>query len=380
MKRNFYRYLLVVLFAVLFAFLFWKSERKETIPKYSDDVVLFKKGLDGNSYKIDLITRVLTPYKNDFENIKSFSGFPADKKTDKTDYFVSRIFYSKDKSQAIVTLLGVDRTVSPSEFDGSQPIIEKKEYLCILSIKQCQPSDLLFFAEESGKDIHWFHWDSSNGLFYGHPAGEGVGNSSPVVVFDANKKTSQKTSGYGLEYYGEKRAEVPSGAFSPSLQKFIMVDEGKGKNWKPEGGNNWKLLLYYTNKEHSDNLSRPFHSFDISSLEKDKYNRVSSVGWSADEKFLAIGTDSRIYTLNLETGQISLKFEDKTVAKGGSYWNFNDLQFSPSDRFIVFVDYVYPTDDPSNPLEILKAIDLKNGDKVNDIISDQDLISLIRKE
>lgn len=380
MKISFYKYLFVILIAGFFVFLFWKNERKETIPKYSDDIVLFEKGLNGDSYKIDLITRALTPYKNDFENIKSFSGFPADKKTDKTDSFVSRIFYSKDKSQAIVTLLAVDSTVSPSEFDGSRPVIEKKEYLCILSVKQCHPSAMLSSAEKSEKNIFWFHWDSSKGLFYGHSAGEGVGNSSPVVIFDTNKKISQKTSGYGLEYYGEKRAEVPSGAFSPSLQKFIMIDEGKGKNWKQEGGNNWKLLLYYTNKEHSDNLSRPFHSFDISSLEKDKYDRITSVGWSADEKLLAIGTDSRIYMLNLETGQISLKFEDKTVTKGGLYWDFNVLQFSESNRFIVFVDYIYPTNDPSNPVEILKVIDLKNSDKIYDIISDQDLISLIRKE
>lgn len=380
MKISFYKYLFVILIAGFFVFLFWKNEKEGIIPKYSDDIVLFKKGLNGDSYKIDLITRGLMPYKNDFENIKSFSGFPADKKTDKTDSFVSRIFYSKDKSQAIVTLLAVDSTVSPSEFDGSQPVIEKKEYLCILSVKQCQPSDMLSYAEKSEKGIFWFHWDSSKGLFYGHSAGEGVGNSSPVVIFDINKKISQKTSDYGLEYYGEKRAEVPPGAFSSSLQKFIMIDEGKGKNWKPEGGNNWKLLLYYTNKEHSNNLSQPFHSFDISSLEKNKYDRITSVGWSADEKLLAIGTESRIYTLNLETGQISLKFEDKTVAKGGIYWDFNDLQFSPSNRFIVFVDYVYPSDDPSNPLKILKAVDFKNSDKVHDIISDQDLISLIRKE
>ncbi|MEK7463122.1 MAG: hypothetical protein AAB621_02030 [Patescibacteria group bacterium] len=380
MTRSFYKYIFIVLIAVFFVFLFWKSERKEIIPQYSDDVVLFKKGLDGDSYQIDLITSVLKPYKNDFEKIESFSGFPADKKTDKTDSFASRIFYSKDKSQAIVTLLVVDSTASPSEFDGSQPIIEKKEYLCILSVKQCQPSDLLFSAEEAEKDIFWFHWDSSKGLFYGHSAGEGVGNSSPVVIFDANKKTSQKTSGYGLEYYGEKRAEVPSGAFSPSLQKFIMIDEGRGENWKPEGGNNWKLLLYYTNKEHSDNLSRPFHSFDISSLEKDKYDGVPSVNWSADEKLLAIGTDNRIYTLNLETGQISLKFEDKTKAKGGLYWDFNNLQFSPSNRFIVFVDYVYSADDINSQVQILKAIDLKNSDKIYDIISDQDLIELIKKQ
>lgn len=380
MKRNFYKYAFIILIAVFFVFLFQKSERKEIIPKYSNDIVFFKKGLDGDSYQIDLITSVIKPYKNNREEIEKFSGFPVDKKTDKTDSFVSRFFYSKDKSQAIVTLLVVDSTVPPSEFDGSQPVIEKKEYLCILSVKQCQPSDTLSSVEKSEQGIFWFHWDSSEGLFYGHSAGEGIGNSSPVVIFDANKKTSQKTSGYGLEYYGEKRAEVPPGAFSPSLQKFIMIDEGKGKNWKPEGGNNWKLLLYYTNKEHSGNLSRPFHSFDISSLEKDKYDRVSSVGWSADEKLLAIGTKSRIYTLNLETGQISLKFEDKTKAKGGLYWDFNDLQFSPSNRFIVFVDYVYPSDDPSNPLKILKAVDLKNSDKVYDIISDQDLISLIRKE
>lgn len=380
MKRNFYKYAFIVLIAGFFVFLFWKSERKEIIPKYSDDIVFFEKGLDGDSYQIDLITRVLKSYKNNREEIEKFSGFPVEKKTNKTRTFVSRFFYSKDKSQAIVSFITIDSTASPSEFDGSQPIIEKKEYLCVVSIKQCQPSDLLSSAEKSEQGIVWFRWDSSKRLFYGHSAGEGIGNSSPVVIFDANKKTSQKTSGYGLEYYGEKRAEVPSGAFSPSLQKFIMVDEGKGKNWKPEGGNNWKLLLYYTNKEHSDNLSRPFHSFDISSLEKNKYDRITSVGWSADEKLLAIGTESRIYTLNLETGQISLKFEDKTVAKGGSYWDFNDLQFSPSNRFIVFVDYVYPTNDPSNPVEILRAIDLKNNDKIYDIISDQDLISLSRKK
>lgn len=371
MKRNFYKYAFVVLVAVFLFFLFWKNGRKEIVPKRSNDIILFKKGLNGDSYQIDLTTRVLKPYKNNRENeeIKKFSGFPIEEKTNKTSTFVSRFFYSKDKSQAIVSLITVDITAPQSEFDGSQPVLEKKEYLCVLSLKQCQPSKMLSSAEESERAVVWFRWDSSKGLFYGHSAGEGIGNSSPIVIFDANKKISQKTSGYGLEYYGEKRAEVPSGAFSPSLQKFIMVDEDKG--------NNWKLLLYY-----SDDLSQPFHGFDISSL-KDKnnrYDRVSSVDWSTDEKLLAIGTESRIHTLNLETGQISLKFEDKTVAKGGLYWDSNDLQFSPSNSFIVFVDYVYSSDDSSNPLEILRAIDLKNNDKVHDIILDQDLISLIRKE
>ena len=62
---------------------------------------------------------------------------------------------------------------------------------------------------------------------------------------------------------------------------------------------------------------------------------------SADEKLLAIGTERTIYTLNLETGQISEKFEDKTFIKGGLHWGFNALQFSPSNRFIVFVKNIY---------------------------------------
>ena len=380
MRRSFYKYLFVVLVAGFFVFLFWRNEKKEIIPKYSDDIVLFKKGLNGDSYQIDLVTRVLRPYKNNFEEITKFYGFPIEETTNKIKTFVHRILYSKDKSQVLVIFRTEDNTTPESEFDGSQTLLEEKEYLCIISIKKCQPSDLLLSAEKSEKNIGFIHWDSSKGFFYGHAGGEGIGNSSPVVIFDANKKIFQKTSGYGLEYYGENRAEVPPGAFSPSLQKFIMIDEGKGKNWKPEGGNNWKLLLYYTNREHSNNLSLPFHSFDISSLEKNKYERISSVDWSADEKLLAIGTERTIYTLNLETGQISEKFEDKTFIKGGLHWGFNALQFSPSNRFIVFVDYVYPTNDPSSPVEILRAIDLKNNDKIYNIISDQDLIELIRKK
>ena len=92
MRRSFYKGLFVFLVAFFLIFLFWKNEKKEIIPKYSDDIVLFKKGLNGDSYQIDLATRVLEPYKNNFEEITKFYGFPIEETTNKIKSFVQRIF------------------------------------------------------------------------------------------------------------------------------------------------------------------------------------------------------------------------------------------------------------------------------------------------
>ena len=95
MTRSFYKYIFIVLIAV-FVFLFWKSERKEIIPQYSDDLFCLKR-LDGDSYQIDLITSVLKPYKNDLKRLKVFPDFLPIKKRIRRILLLPEFFIQKIK-------------------------------------------------------------------------------------------------------------------------------------------------------------------------------------------------------------------------------------------------------------------------------------------
>ena len=121
--------------------------------------------------------------------------------------------------KAIVVFSTFDNTKTPSGFDGSLPTIDVEEFMCDIAAKECVPTDVLAFAYkasgETGKwfenrMFYWYQWDSERNLLFGHLAGEGVGNASPIYIYNLNTTTSQQTIGYNSLSDKEKRAEVPS--------------------------------------------------------------------------------------------------------------------------------------------------------------------------
>lgn len=335
------------------------------------DTVLFMR--NDKAYEMDIVTKELKPYISPIDAIKTFSGLPKEMDTNKVFVSMSDVLLSADKTKAIVVFSTFDNTKEPSAFDGSLPLIRADEFMCDIASRECSPTNVLALAyEASGRTAEWFRdntlswyeWDSKRNLLFGHVSGEGIGSASPVYVFNANTKILQQTVGYDSLNNKEKRAEVPWGAFSPSLSKFVMVQEtGDTTNAR----NTWKLLLY-----RSDNLTVPQGVYDISAMNDAShgFNRVGSVAWSTDEETLVILTNDQLFTLNFESGEKTLRYTDTSKDASGLWLDFNHVRLSQDGRFITFVDYI-PRVDGDNLNPVLVSVDLSNNNKVTELLHDE---------
>jgi hypothetical protein len=334
-----------------------------------DTVFLMRKD---KSYEMNIATKALKPYASPIDGIDAFTGLPKKVSSKQVIVAMGKVLLSADKTKAIVVFYTFDNTKEPSGFDGSLPTIGADEFICDIAVKECVPTDALALAYKASGEtrewfkndmLWWYQWDSARNLLFGHLTGEGVGNASPVYIFNLNSKTIQQTTGYNSLNDKEKRAEVPSGAFSPSLNKFVMVYETKDA---------WNLLLY-----ESSDLTAPRKEYDISLMNDAThgFNRIGSVAWSADEKTLILLTNNQIFTLNLESRERTLRYTDTSQDVSGLQLDFNAVRLSPSERYIVFVDY----DKRTTPLEenkmnsVLKAIDLQYKNKTTELLREQGL-------
>lgn len=342
-----------------------QASNNSTSNQQKDDVVLVSR--NNGIYEINVLTKELKPYIRPAESIIKFAGLPQETKNKQTSISMTRTLLSQDKTKAIVVFTTFNETQKPSEFDGSLPTIKTDEFICDIATQKCSAIDFLASAYKAtglaGKMVWWYKWDSVKNLLYGHLSGEGVGNAAPVYVFNLNNKSLQQTTGYNLLDKKEKYARVPAGAFSPSLNKFVMVELNSNK---------LDLLLY-----ESSNPSVPLKRYDVSSVNDKIYDEsvINSVAWSNDEKNLVLETDKQIFTLNLENGEISLKYTDTTQDESGLWLDFNAVDLSPSGRYIVFVDYdKRGTPHSENGIEtVLKAVDLKDNNKVMELLREENL-------
>lgn len=347
-----------------------KVSNQITPSQQKNDVILFSRS--NGVYEINILTKELKPYSSPTDGIIKFTGLPKEVKNKQISVSMARTLLSQDKTRAIVVFTTFDETQKPSEFDGLIPALKADEFICDIATQKCSATDFLASAYKAtglggewfGRGmLWWYKWDSVKNLFYGHLSGEGIGNASPVYVFNLNNKSLQQTAGYNSLDEKEKRAGVPAGAFSPSLNRFVMVETNNNK---------WDLLLYENN-----NLSAPLKKYDVSSMNDTTYSGsgIDSVAWSADEKTLILETNKQIFTLNLENGEIALKYTDTTQDESGLWLDFNSVDLSPSGRYIVFVDYdKRRTPYSENKLEtVLKAIDLKDNNKVIELLREEGL-------
>lgn len=344
-----------------------KENLSGNIRDYEENI-LFKQ--NGKTYEINIVTKEVKLFERVEDNLSEFSGLPKETKNKQFSISKTRTLLSQDKNKLIVVFTTFDETKTPSKFDGSLPVLSAKEFTCNIATKICQKTNYLASAFSSTGHagdwfrypiVWWYKWDSVNNILLGHLTGEGVGNASPVYIYNTNTKELRKTIGYdSLNREKEKRAEVPSGTFNPSLTKFVMVDE----NWNNNNSSNkWDLLLYASN-----NLLEPLKKIDISEIKdvNDRQNRVKSVAWSSDEKTLILETNKRIYTLNLNNEEITLRYSDTVKDTSGLWLNFNLVNLSPSGRYVIFVDYEgrNTMSEEYGMNTVLKAIDLKENNKV----------------
>lgn len=349
---------------------------------------------DGTVSKVDMASgQVISANALEKEDFSDFAGLPqlSDEQKKNSD---QSMLVAGDKSQAILTITLYDTSKKPAAA-GGLPILSADDYLCAIVQKICQKTDLLT-KEYQGLDAKlqedrnafvWTAWDAKRNLLLGHIISNEAEDVSPMYECEISTGSCIFTVGYDSQKTGNSTAVIPTGAISPSLEKFVMVAQRDLPN--QETGKNWSLLLYDTN-----NLLNP-KAYDISVIidhdENVAYDSVHSIAWSADEKKIAIGTTRRIFMFDTESGGLSLAYIAPTDSEGDFNWDSSRLFLSPDATAIAFVDTkdtlvadATPsdgTDDNANEtvedtdisLNVLKKIDLQNANKVTELLQGEGL-------
>jgi len=260
------------------------------------------------------------------------ASIPALKNEGNVYESINNILLSQDKSKALITIGTFDKTSKEyqNEFAGPQSV-STKEIKYDIQTNKWENSSIIETAKNLVKDNSvWFvKWDSKNNKLFGHRSGEGIGNTAPVYVVDLNKNTFQKTPDYG--------GKGVHPYFATNLDKFILVDF-----------RNNSLLLFSSN-----DLSNPQKTIDIKNVfdqhcqhykslfkwEVQCDNGILSIAWSPSEDQIALGLNTQIYTINLGSNNMSLKFSDETIGQSYMYWERFTIAYSPYGKYIFFVDY-----------------------------------------
>lgn len=252
---------------------------------------------------------------------------------------INNILLSQDKSKALITIDTYDKTSKEYQYDvkGGPQSVSTKEIKYDIQTNKWENSSIIETAknlvvkDNSVGFVKFVKWDSKNNRLFGHRAGEGSGDTAPVYVVDLNKNTFQKTPDYGGEGI----------YFASNLDKFILEDF-----------RNNSLLLFSSN-----DLSKPQKTINIKNVfnqhcqhykgllkrEVECHDGISSIAWSPSEDQIALGLKTQIYTIDLGSNNMSLKFSDETTGQGYGlaymYWERFTIAYSPSGKYIFFVDY-----------------------------------------
>ena len=399
-KKNYIAFVIVAIFvlAILATILIKNNKKNVNAPAASlsdeQDVAMVDKNIedtvtaqdDDKISKVSLTTGQLVDATTlDKEDFNGFAGLPVFGEVGNNDTEQGPVIISNDKRKAIVPVSVFDTSAKSNQLDEAQPIISTAEYTCDILQKKCETSNLLSQAYQ-GLDpklqvkygsMSWVKWDSVKNILLGHLSSDSLGDVSPVYVCDTVNKKCDKTEGFDSLKAGDQKAVAPEGMFSPTLAKFVMINQHDKPN--EETGKTWDLLLYASN-----DLVKPLKTYDISVIidhdESVAYDSVSAVSWSQDEKKIAIATTHKIFMFDVESGGLSLAYIEPATDDGDFNWDNSRIVLSSATDSIMFVkqvdEVVAPVvagasdDDQPDPTYInaLEKIDLKNGNKVSELL------------
>ena len=291
----------------------------------------------------------VTPWTDPFEDLAVFSGLTADEKT-ATSTAQSNIFVRADEGRyAYVVWSKFEGDPADAPFEPT--VLESKYFVCDAVRRSCEEAN--YFNELRPKVVNaWIRWNRTSRLLAGHASGEGVGNSTPVVIAtlpDAARDMRVASTTYGLF-----EARVPNGNFSPSLKQFVIqIDEHTSTSTA--------LELF-----NASDPTRPLARIPIQSiLDASVDYTVRSLAWSPDETQIAIGMQKQIYVYDLRTRQFTLLFDDTTPTSSGVDWEWNELKFTKSGRYLVFQDLLAVNPGGNGYQSVLRAIDMKTKKIIN---------------
>lgn len=350
-----------VILLTVFLFIFFAYK----LNKPKDDAVVIQ---SGNIYQKVSIPSGVVAQTNSIErnDLSDFSGLPD--KNDREFHKNYTLIRSEDKNKVIVA----------SFIGQGESTNKQKEFICNLSKKECIQSKLLFNNYKSGNldimshFVWWMGWNSKNNTVIGLITNE-VNNGKIYACNTTNQLCKESP---------KDKLNFPQGAISNSFNKIVAVKQNDIINEKT--GDKWELLVY-----NIDDLSKPINTYDISSaIDRDDdifYDGVNSVAWSKNDKIILIGTSRNIFKLSLNNGKLDKIFTDISENDDDFYWNSNKIIFSPSERYVIFIDTIDVStfterkeSDKNEVVEneegVLKIIDLQNKNKVEEIFQATDLV------
>lgn len=323
-RKIFLVFLIVVTFLVASVFVWVARNRingtKQQISEAVEDRALVQIGDVYQSVALPsgAISQPTAAERNDFSG---FAGLPS--MADKEFYQNDTLIYSEDKNKvALASLIG-----SQENRD------KKKEFFCDLAQKKCTSQKIFFNDFKIGETdilssaVWWLTWNSQSNTVIGMTTN--ADNSGTLYACSVEQKTCTKNS--------EDKLNFPTGTINPASDRAVAIRQSDIPNEKT--GASWELLVYAT-----QDLAAPTKSYDISAaIDRDEdlvYDGVNSVAWSKDEQTILIGTTRNIFKLELESSKLEKIYADVSVGEGDLYWNSNELQFSPSGRYAIFIDTV----------------------------------------
>ena len=243
------------------------------------------------------------------------TSLPVLKNDDKYYESVNQIILSSDKSEAII-IIGLFDKNDKGGYGGPMSISTREIKYNLLTDKwentQILESVRKIVGNQSISIVAWNN--KKNEIFaYMHKTDPLESEVSAVAyVINLSAKTFRKTDGY----YGSSQVFMNS---NPDY--FVIITKGE--------------LLFFD----SNNLNKPIKTLNISKLSS---KSIYSIDWFYPKRQIVVGTEKNIYRLNLDNNDIVSVYEDKTLGASYVAWSRFSLTFSPSGKYIVFVDFDNP--------------------------------------
>jgi hypothetical protein len=335
-----------------------------------EKIFLWRSDLDQNQrlYEFNIGSKEFKPLIQETQKLRyrplldldDFVGLPEE--LDAEDVFSGSraILHSKKFDQVIVRYTVYDRTAPPNDFGYPPPELVRQHFSCVLSTKKCTLSNIIETANNiaGSQQIYWSHWDSDRGLLIGYPFVNADGN--PISIVNLLNNNLQVIKSESSDFVHDYLINPPDGYLSPSWTKLVVEDRDTER-----------LLLYST-----VDLSKPVAVYDIPDVVgADQSITIEKVVWNHAENKLALLTVQNATILDLETGEKTLVFKDKTRGENGSIWAYH--VFSSNDRYLSFIDYTGQPSPGLNhygvPSEFrIIGIDLENKNRVLTLFKGKD--------
>lgn len=228
---------------------------------------------------------------------------------------INLIAFSKNQNNVIFKIKNYDKNDPGPDIGGGPNPLNSKEYIYTIDDNKTTTSDISTKITNITKNSNTriIGWDSiENVLFveyWPNPA-DGYGDSV-FARLNLNKNTITKaTKTQGLSY-----------VLSPSYKQIAIPDIHEGK-----------IFIYDT-----DDLAKIKKELDVPQL-KTFTIPSQSQEWSPNEDEIAIGLDKDIYTVNINSGILTLRYTDNTLGMGYLYWSRNIIAYSTSGNFLFITD------------------------------------------